>query len=277
MPQDDYRDVAELVGAIGAPRFPSVLAAWIRSHVAFDMIAIVVYRGSRPPLHIHDDFKGERARNGLKQYLAQTYILNPFYQSHLKGIASGVYRVRDLAPDHYLQSEVYRSYEIIIAETEEIGYVTRDWPRGLEEIDIAVTLDDGETTEIGIYSARPGSFDDAAVERLNGLLPLIETSFRQHWQRIKARHAAKRHSIGAGWAEAAYESFGAELLTNREREVVVLVLRGHSSDSIAAHLDISRATVKTHRKHAYERLAISTQAELLSLFLRHVRDRMPAG
>ena len=277
MPQDDYRDVAELVGAIGAPRFPSVLAAWMRSHVAFDMIAIVVYRGSRPPLHIHDDFSGERARNGLKQYLAQTYILNPFYQSHLKGIASGVYRVRDLAPDHYLQSEVYRSYEIIIAEMEEIGYVTRDWPRGLEEIDIAVTLDDGETTEIGIYSARPGSFDDAAVGRLNDLLPLIETSFRQHWQRIKARHAAKRHSIDAGWAEAAYESFGAELLTNREREVVVLVLRGHSSDSIAAHLDISRATVKTHRKHAYDRLGISTQAELLSLFLRHVRDRMPAG
>lgn len=277
MPQEDYRDMAELVGAIGAPTFPAILAAWMRSHVAFDMVAIVVYRGSHPPLHIHDDFKGEQARNGLRQYLEQTYLLNPFYQSHLKGIASGVYRVRDLAPDHYLRSEVYRSYEIIIAETEEIGYVTRDWPRGLEEIDIAVTLDDGETTEIGIYSAGSGNFDDGALDRLNGMLPLIEAGFRQHWQRIKAPHAAERRSADAGWAEAAYASFGADLLTNREREVVVLVLRGHSSDSIAAHLDISRATVKTHRKHAYDRLGISTQAELLSLFLRHVREHMPAA
>ncbi|WP_395449233.1 response regulator transcription factor [Aminobacter sp. UC22_36] len=277
MPQHDYRDVAELVGAIGAPTFPSVLAGWMRSHVAFDMIAIVVYRGSQPPLHIHDDFKGEQARNGLRQYLAETYLLNPFYQSHLKGIASGVYRIRDLAPDHYLQSEVYRSYEIIISETEEIGYITRGWPRGLEEIDIAVALDERETTEIGIYSAKPGSFDDAAIERLNGMLPLIEASFRQHWQRIKARYVAERVSSDAGWAEAAYNSFGSDLLTNREREVVVLVLRGHSSDSIAAHLDITRATVKTHRKHAYERLGISTQAELLSLFLQHVRQHMPAS
>jgi DNA-binding CsgD family transcriptional regulator len=277
MPQDDYRDVAELVDVIGAPAFPSVLAGWMRSHVAFDMIAIVVYRGSHPPLHIHDDFKGEQARNGLRQYLAQTYLLNPFYQSHLKGIASGVYRIRDLAPDHYLQSEVYRSYEIIISETEEIGYITRDWPRGLEEIDIAVALDAGETTEIGIYSSKAGSFDDAAIEKLNAMLPLIEASFRQHWQRIKARHAAERLQGGAGWAEAAYGSFGADLLTSREREVVVLVLRGHSSDSIAAHLDITRATVKTHRKHAYERLGISTQAELLSLFLQHVRQHMPTS
>lgn len=277
MPQDDYRDVAELVSAIGAPEFPLRLAGWMRSHVAFDMIAIVVYRGSQPPLHIHDDFKGEQARNGLRQYLAQTYLLNPFYQSHLKGIASGVYRIRDLAPDHYLQSEVYRSYEIIIAETEEIGYVTRDWPRGLEEIDIAVALGVGETTEIGIYSSKAGSFDDAAIARLNAVLALIEASFRQHWQRIKARHAAERPQGDAVWAEAAYGSFGADLLTSREREVVVLVLRGHSSDSIAAHLDITRATVKTHRKHAYERLGISTQAELLSLFLQHVRQHMPAS
>jgi DNA-binding CsgD family transcriptional regulator len=277
MPQDDYRDVAELVGAIGAPEFPLALASWMRSHVAFDMIAIVVYRGSHPPLHIHDDFKGEQARNGLRQYLAQTYLLNPFYQSHLKGMTSGVYRIRDLAPDHYLQSEVYRSYEIIILETEEIGYITRDWPRGLEEIDIAVTLGAGETAEIGIYSSEPGSFDDAAIARLNRMLPLIEASFRQHWERIKARHAAERVLHDAGWAEAAYNSFGSDLLTNREREVMVLVLRGHSSDSIAAHLDITRATVKTHRKHAYDRLDISTQAELLSLFLQHVREHMPAG
>lgn len=272
----DYSDVAELVEAIGSPAFPTRLAAWMRQRVAFDLIAIVVYRGSRPPLHIHDDFKGQKARMGLTQYLAQTYILNPFFQTHLKGIAAGVYRIRDLAPDNYLQSEIYRSYEVILSEKEEIGYVTRHWPRGLEEIDIAVPLDAGETTEIGIYRSGGEGFAEPAMRALNAMLPLIVASFRQHWQRIKARHAGERTS-DASWAEAAYNSFGTDVLTSREREVTVLVLRGHSSESIAAHLGITRDTVKTHRKNAYGKLGISTQAEVFSLFLDHVRQHMPPG
>ena len=56
--------------------------------------------------------------------------------------------------------------------------------------------------------------------------------------------------------------------TEREREITQLILRGHSSQSIAFNLGISLGTVKTHRKNAYAKLGISSQSELLSLFLR---------
>ncbi|MCY1450129.1 Bacterial regulatory protein, luxR family [compost metagenome] len=62
-------------------------------------------------------------------------------------------------------------------------------------------------------------------------------------------------------------NFGADLLTEREREIAHLLLRGHSVKSSARVLDISPETVRMHRKHLYTKLEISSQAELFSLFI----------
>ena len=45
------------------------------------------------------------------------------------------------------------------------------------------------------------------------------------------------------------------------------MLHGHSTKSIASRLGISVETVKLHRKHAYAKLEVSSQAELFYLFL----------
>ncbi len=52
-------------------------------------------------------------------------------------------------------------------------------------------------------------------------------------------------------------------LTAREREVVVLLARGHTAASTAAALDISEHTVKTHIKNLYRKLDVSTRAGLV--------------
>ena len=57
------------------------------------------------------------------------------------------------------------------------------------------------------------------------------------------------------------------MLTRREREVIELVLLGHSTRLVAEKLGISTETVKLHRKHAYAKLDISSQAELFYLFV----------
>jgi DNA-binding CsgD family transcriptional regulator len=49
--------------------------------------------------------------------------------------------------------------------------------------------------------------------------------------------------------------------------VINLVLHGHSTRTIADRLSISVETVKLHRKHAYAKLEVSSQAELFYLFL----------
>ena len=56
----------------------------------------------------------------------------------------------------------------------------------------------------------------------------------------------------------------------RETQVINLVLHGHSTKTVADKLSISMETVKLHRKHAYAKLEVSSQAELFYLFLDSV-------
>jgi DNA-binding NarL/FixJ family response regulator len=53
------------------------------------------------------------------------------------------------------------------------------------------------------------------------------------------------------------------VLTNREREVVVLVAAGLSNDEIAAHMVISPTTAKTHVSRAMTKLAARDRAQLV--------------
>jgi DNA-binding CsgD family transcriptional regulator len=56
-------------------------------------------------------------------------------------------------------------------------------------------------------------------------------------------------------------------LTPREGEVVRLLLRGYSTKAAAARLGIAVATTALHRKRAYIKLRVCSQAELFYLFL----------
>lgn len=62
-------------------------------------------------------------------------------------------------------------------------------------------------------------------------------------------------------------AFGKSLLTLREQEVIELVLLGHSTPRIAEHFQLSVETVKLHRKNAYAKLEVNSQAELFHLFM----------
>ena len=73
-----------------------------------------------------------------------------------------------------------------------------------------------------------------------------------------------------GQISTAYQRFGRNLLSERERQIVTLVLQGHSTESIAQRLDISPGTVKIHRRNIYRKLHISTQGELFAAFLSFV-------
>ena len=65
----------------------------------------------------------------------------------------------------------------------------------------------------------------------------------------------------------AFMNFGSDRLTEREREIAHLLLRGHSAKSSAKVLEISPETVRMHRKNLYTKLEIGSQAELFALFI----------
>ncbi len=58
---------------------------------------------------------------------------------------------------------------------------------------------------------------------------------------------------------------GLELLTAREREVLLGIARGRTNKEIAAELGISHRTVETHRESLMRKLQIRTVAELTRL------------
>ena len=100
----------------------------------------------------------------------------------------------------------------------------------------------------------------AELDILRAIEPAIAASVRQHWSNL--------HGIGDQCSTSGQSGerrpFGEEPLSAREREIVTMILQGHSTESIALHLDISPGTVKIHRKNIYRKLQISTQAELFS-------------
>jgi DNA-binding CsgD family transcriptional regulator len=75
---------------------------------------------------------------------------------------------------------------------------------------------------------------------------------------------------------AVIAQFGAEL-TPREREIVVLVLEGHPSATIAKRLGIGRGTVKNHRRRLYDKLDITTERELFLHYLEWLAQSDPAA
>jgi DNA-binding NarL/FixJ family response regulator len=62
-------------------------------------------------------------------------------------------------------------------------------------------------------------------------------------------------------------------LTEREREVLVEIGRGHANSDVARHLHMSEATVKTHISHLFEKLGATNRVQLaIAAFLAGLVD-----
>lgn len=56
-------------------------------------------------------------------------------------------------------------------------------------------------------------------------------------------------------------------ITERQTDILNMVLRGYPSSLIATKLDLSEGTVRNHRKDIYDRLDVTTEREVFRLFL----------
>lgn len=56
-------------------------------------------------------------------------------------------------------------------------------------------------------------------------------------------------------------------LSPRELDIIDMILRGHSTDSIAANLHLTRGTVKNYRRRLYRKLDISSERELFLAYI----------
>ena len=76
--------------------------------------------------------------------------------------------------------------------------------------------------------------------------------------------------------ERALSIFGVGALSRRERDVVLLMLKGKKPREIAYDLDISVSTVVQHRKHIYTKLDVHSEGQLFYRYIcALVGDPMP--
>ncbi|SDH49204.1 helix-turn-helix transcriptional regulator [Roseospirillum parvum] len=258
---------AELVARLERPDFAAAFTALLRQVVPVDTLLVTFYFRDRPPRTVYHELPPELVALCVDTYAAGVYRLDPFFQTFEAGIADGVHRLRDLAPDNFYRSTYYRTFYRDTGAEDEMGLFRRlDANRGL-----VVSL-------ARAPGARP--YGVAQRRRLEAAFPLLITAACRHWEDAASRHwedAAGPAAEAADPVASHVARFGDGLLSEREQEVAGLILMGHSTLSISHRLAISEGTVKAHRKHIHAKLGIASQAELFARFLKTLPLRPPDG
>lgn len=250
--------LAGAINALGTREFLTRLLDWMRVSVPFRGCLITLLNGRRSPLHIFDNVRVERRAEVVDRYLDGAYVLDPFFTLYLNEKPCGVYRLQDVAPDLFRQSTYCREYYNSIRLKDELAILV-DLPNGSH---LFYSL--GRLLDESRFSAR----DKTQFERI---LPVLAALNRRHFQAGGFQPEAS--SLDEDAIDHAMANFEADHLTDREREIAILILKGHSSKSIAAQTNISSGTVKIHRKNIYRKLEISSQSELFARFLSALTSR----
>lgn len=252
------RQVSLLYAAAEEASFLVVLRQFLADLVAFDDLTIFCQRDGEHPQLIWASFETDVIRTGVRNYLESTYIVDPFVRVFRRGAPAGAYRAIDVARHVGLSRCDRRNLRLEVRSAEELGFLTEAWPENMAELQIVFSLDaldKGRTCcQIGLYRDpdRP-TFSKEESQLLTSITALIEGAFSLYWSRLKQPEAASADPACL------------QLLSPRERDVIELVLQGFTSAAISDLLQVSLETVKTHRKRAYRKLEISSQAELFAI------------
>jgi DNA-binding NarL/FixJ family response regulator len=119
-----------------------------------------------------------------------------------------------------------------------------------------------------VYMARP--FD--GVYLVLSLMRRKEFSIFTHWRLQIPNDATSSRNQTPSGLEEAFSTFATHKLSPREQTIVSLLLRGHSTLSIAYSLNIAEGTAKVHRRNIYEKLGISSQGQLFLKFFAHILE-----
>jgi len=247
------RGVAEIMPVLHKPGFEAAVLQAVRRLVDFCFVMSFSYVGHERPNALGDTLTAQRRKLIVQDYLAGPYMLDPFVQQAAAGVRSGCFRLLDLAPDRFRQSEYHRLHYGLTGIREEVGFF---FP----------VPGDG----VGVLSMARWEDAPRLARREIGILKLIEPALGALCAEHYAARAAPTLEDSRPPFTQAYQQFGGKLLSEREREIVALVLQGHSTESIAGRLDISPGTVKIHRRNIYRKLGIGTQAGLFASFLRFI-------
>ena len=189
-------------------------------------------------------------QGNVRQYLSGFYLLDPFYGACIEGVSSGCYNLEDVAPDHFELGEYFQSFYRHSHLEDELNYI----------------LQSSAGLSLSVSLAFTQKLDAATTQQFKRIALWVLAVLGKHFVGLDAR-GARFENLLEQRIHSALNNFGSSLLTERECRIAQLVLRGHSTRSLAERLGVTEDTIKSHRKNIYSKLDIGTQSELFSLFI----------
>jgi DNA-binding CsgD family transcriptional regulator len=230
-----------IIGAIGETNFAAIAANELGHFLGFDLTAIVVHPRAQRPAVLFDNFDRVGCKAGIENYVGHTHRMNPMLA---RVPTAGACRARDYAGDAMMSAD---SKHIVMAAEEELGFRTVGWPQRMEEVGLYIDAWGG-VVELGFYRERGRvSLTASRLRALNDLSAPVAAAFDKH-AALQTRNKPVATSV----------------LSPREQQICSLLLAGCSSQAIALRLDISRHTVKDHRKAIFRKLRVGSLAELFA-------------
>lgn len=255
--------IADLISKVQDDDFYSALFAFLGNQLPYSSGHVLKYRDNETPVILHDG-KPQRYEH-LDEYVAGYYLLDPLWTKLKDGtFRDNIYVLSRLAPDSFSESSYYEQHYGKAQIRDEIGWIVKANTRSV----IVLCL-------MRRWDCEPYQSDRLNLARL--LHPIVSSLVNLHERLISVQHQTVSVGNVQKSPSASINTYltlhGEEkkLLSDRQTDIVDLILQGHSTESIALNLSISVGTVKTHKRNIYSRLGISSHGELFGMFVSSLK------
>lgn len=242
--------LAEAIDALALDHFYEKFARLIENISGYQHALIIWLDCDQRPVPLFANVPDLSASIATRRWLEEAYLLDPAYSLYANSSEAGVYALSDISPDEFFDTPYYRKYYAVTGQSEEILLLIR--------------VTNSSAVLITLANKDPDAHTADAVVNLSDHFPVLSALCQRH------QSATGGEINFSGPLKKAFGNFGRDHLTEREREVVHLLLKGHSTRSIAELLNLSVNTVKVYAKRFHKKLGVSSQAELFSLFFEAI-------
>ncbi|MFJ4374353.1 LuxR C-terminal-related transcriptional regulator [Pseudomonas japonica] len=246
-----HRAAGHVIEHLDKADFWLTLSRLIGEYVPVDNWAVLLFSDGCPFAFAQSPYEGEGPDPLFHDYIKGMYLLDPFYIANREQPATGLFRLADVVPERFRDTEYHERYFN--------RYVKQD------EVHFNVRLDEVRSLCLSLGSRQ--RFVPEQVSLLEMIRPWVVGLMRQRmfFEAAMPESAPRQAPRWQANLEEAMVRLGTPL-TARELEVIRLILSGCSNKEVASKLGISAETVKVHRRHVYAKLNVKSPQELFSLF-----------
>lgn len=246
-----------LVDSLGSDTFGNYFFAYVSTFIDIDDCTVFIIPNDSSPKCVVAEGRGDRAivaRHAAQEYVNRYFSLDPNISRLRKALHGKSQALRYMHRDS-IRSDTYRSkfYDDIDIQ---------------EKVSLLAHFDGGHLYANFYRAANHEHFDEKQIEAVKEISRFAISCLRKHMSfcaqplsgdgRQSRLHAVYRLLT---MREGSH-------LTAREADVCARIILGFSTTAIALELGVTKNTVLTLRKRAYQRLGICSQNELFELCLK---------